>query len=86
MDDTEDLVSAESQSVRDPDDFRTPDSEDEGSTDVSNPYRNIRWTGEQPRQSETDIEAEAEQDEEGPNSAFPDPHLHTTLKRRTRLH
>ena len=44
VDDTEDLISAESQSVRDPDDFRTPDSEDEGSTDVSNPYRNIRWT------------------------------------------
>ena len=59
--------------MREPDDFRTPDSEDEGSTDVSNPYRNIRWTGEKPRLSETDVEAEAEQDEEGPTSAFPEP-------------
>ena len=72
VDDTEDLVSAESQSVRDPDDFRTHDTENEGSTDVSNNYRNFRWTEEKPRRTETDIEAEAEQDEEGPTSAFPD--------------
>ena len=60
--------------MRDHDDFRTHDSEDEGSTDVSNPYRNIRWTEEKSRRTETDITAETEQDEEGPTSAFPDSH------------
>ena len=57
--DTEDLASAESQSVRDTDDFRTPDSEDEGSTDVSNHYRNIRWTEEPPQMPQTEVDAEA---------------------------
>ena len=72
VDDTEDLVSAESQSVRDPDDFRTPDSEDEGSTDVSNPYRNIRWTEGTPQQTQPEGDAEAEPREEEPTSALPD--------------
>ena len=72
MPDTEDFASAESQSARDPEDFRTPDSEDEGSTDVSNPYRNIRWTEEEPRRSQTEVDADAEPGEEGPTSAFPD--------------
>ena len=40
--------SAESQSVCDPDDLRTTDSEDDDSTDVSYPYRNARWTEEAP--------------------------------------
>ena len=69
---TEDFASAESQSVRDTDDFRTPDSEHEGSTDVSNPYRNIPWTAEPPRTTQTEVDAEAEPGEEGPTSAFPD--------------
>ena len=60
----EDFASAESQSVRDTDDFRTPDSEDEGSTDVSNPYRNIRWTEEPPRTTQTEVDAGAEPGEE----------------------
>ena len=58
--DAKDSAVAESQSVRDTDDFRTPDSEDEGSTDVSNPYRNIRWTEEPPRTTQTEVDAEAE--------------------------
>ena len=56
--------------MRYPDDFRTPNSEDEGSTDVSNPYRNFRCTEETPRQTESDIDAEAEHDEKRPTSAF----------------
>ena len=64
VDDTEDFASAESQSGRDPEDFRTPDSEDEGSTDVSNHYRNVRWTEEKPRQTKAEVDTEAEQDEE----------------------
>ena len=72
MPETDDFVSVESQSVRNPEDFRTPDSEDKGSTDVSNPYRNIRWTEEPPRTPQTEVDAEAEPGEEGPTSAFPD--------------
>ena len=72
MPDTEDFASVESQSVRDPEDFRNPDSEDESSTDVSNPYRNIRWTEETPRMPQTEVDAEAEPGEEGPTSAFQD--------------
>ena len=71
MPDTEDFASAESQSVRDHKDYRTTDSEDEGSTDVSNPYRNIRWIEETPRTQQTDVDAEAEPGKEGPTSAFP---------------
>ena len=56
----------------DPEDFQTPDSEDEGSTDVSNPYRNIRWTEETPRLTQTEVHAETEPGEEVPTSAFPD--------------
>ena len=58
--------------MRDTDDFRTPDSEDDGSTDVSNPYHNIRWTEEPPRTTQTEVDAEAEPGEECPTSAFPD--------------
>ena len=72
LDDTEDLVSAESQSVRDPDEFRTPDSEDEGSTDVSNPYRNFRWTTRATQQTEPEVYPEAGHEDEGPTSAFQD--------------
>ena len=71
---TEDFASAESQSVRDPEDLYTPDSVDGDSTDVSNPYRNIRWTDAPPRTTQTEVEAEAETGEEGPTSAFPDAH------------
>ena len=59
MPDTEDFASAVSKSVHDPEDFRTPDSEDEGSTDVSNPYQNIRWTEEEPRMTQTEVDVEA---------------------------
>ena len=72
MPETEVFASAESQSVRDPEDFRTTDSEDEGSTDVSNHCRNIRWTEETPRTPQTEVDAEAEPGEEGHTSAFPD--------------
>ena len=48
------------------------DSEDGDSTDVSNPYRNIRWTDAPPRTTQTEAEADAEAGEEGPTSAFPD--------------
>ena len=59
--------------MRDPDDFRTTESEDEGSTDVSNTYSNIRWTEGTPRQTQPEVDAEAEPGEEGPTSAFSDP-------------
>ena len=72
MPDTEDFASAESQSVRDPEDFQTPESDDKGSTDVSNPYRNIRWTEEPPRTTQSEAAVEADPGEEGPTSAFPD--------------
>ena len=70
--DTEDFVSAESQSVRDPEDFRATDSEDEGSTDVSNHYRHIRWTEETPQLTQTEVDAEIEPGEEGLTSAVQD--------------
>ena len=71
MKESEDLVSAESQSAQDTDDFRTPDSEDGGSTDVSNPYRDIRWTDRETRPTQPEVDPEAGQEEEGPTSAFP---------------
>ena len=72
MEETEDFVSAESQSVCDPEELHTPDSEDGDSTDVSNPYRTIQWTDAPPRTTQTAAEADAETGEEGPTSAFPD--------------
>ena len=70
LDNTEDLVSAESQSIKDTDEFRTPDSED--STDVSNHYRNVRWTDKPQQPSESKDDPEAELEEEGPIRAFQD--------------
>ena len=68
----EDLASAESQSVHDPDEFLTPDSDDEGSTDVSNPYRQASWTDTAPQPTEPEDNPEAEPEEEWPISAFQD--------------
>ena len=72
VDDTEDLVSVESQSVHDPDEFRTSDSEDEESRDISNPYRKVRWNDNEPQPTEPQDDPEAEPEEECPTSAFHD--------------
>ena len=56
--------------MRDPDGFRTPDSEDEGSTDVSNPYRKVRWTEKAPLPTEPEDDPGAKPEEEGPIIAF----------------
>ena len=72
--------------MRDTDDFRTPDSEDESSTDVSNPYRNIRWTEEPPLTTQTEADVEADPGEEGPTSASRtrEHHIHLTHRTRSR--
>ena len=57
------MVSAESQSVHDSDKFRTPNSEDKGSTDVSKPYHNVRWTDKAPQPTEPKDGQEAEPEE-----------------------
>ena len=38
------------------------DYEDEGSTDVYNHYRNVRWTDKTPRHADTEADTEAEQE------------------------
>ena len=59
--------------MQDPDDFRTTDSENEGSTDVSNPYRNIRCTDMVSQPTEPDADPEAAEEEKGHTSAFMTP-------------
>ena len=52
----------------DPDEFQTPDSECETSTDVSNPYRNVRWTNKAQSHAELEEYSEEEPCEEAPTS------------------
>ena len=76
LEDTDDLVSAESQSIHDTDEFRTPDSVDEDSTDVPNPYRKVSWTDKAPQPSKSNDDTEAELDDKGHTSAFQDSPSH----------
>ena len=85
LEDSEDLASAESQSMHDTDEFRTPDSEDVGSTDVSKPYRKVSCTYITPQPTEPEVDQEAEPEEEGPTSAFHDsPSQHQEVPRPMR--
>ena len=62
----------------DHDEFHTPDSEDEGSTDVSNSYHKVSWTDKAPQPTELEDDPAAEPEEEGHTSVAQDSSSHLT--------